>query len=473
MKSLKWKNIWMFGRLLFKRNSVGIQIENSDGTTTTLTPSELADLKNIVGLAVGDVWYVNSANGGSGNPGTTTDRPKATWDQAIDLASADDVIILLPGHDEDIATGGAVDLDVASIATYGIGHGSRQPRITFTAAGSTVEINADNVIVEGVNFEAGAADVTKGIDVKDGADDYRIANNRFTSETTGTHEFADTLFVTTADRGQIIGNHMDMDAGNAASSVHLVGACLGVTIEGNTIMGDYSVANIEQVTSSVQQLVIKGNTLINGVHANLNTLPCIDLQTGTTGYIQDNQLYTNVSAAVTAAVAAAGCFLGGGNFVSTSAETPPIEVEGGVSTIIQSTVATGKADETDNLALFTVAGNVYVHGITQRAEIVANSAVEIGVQINATTTAFDAALVTDTNLSGETAVGDYAVSRTAGGAFTVVAVEDTTTSVMWDTPLLVPPGSIEQAAGGSPGSLVSGYICYWSAATRGATLVAA
>ena len=449
------------------------------GFAEGLTLSEIPILQS----TSGKVWWVNNSsvfgadqgsNGANTGKGTFT-APFSTIDYAIGRCIADrgDIIIVMPGHSEAITAAAGIDVDVDGVSIYGLGSGDKQAKVSFDNAAATIEVNADNVTIEGLWCEATVTGVLEGIDVVDGADDYRIANCRFTAETLGTDEFIDAIVVTTSDRGEIVGNYIDMDEAGAASGIHLVGACLGGLIKGNYITGDYSVGCIESITAAQEQLVIDGNTLINGAHSGLNTVAVVSLLTGTTGVIQNNQCYTNVTAAATGAIAADACWFGGNNWVQTSAEVAPIPIEGGASSIVRSSVATGKADETDGLALFTVTGQIYVHGITQRAEVAADSAVSLGVQVDATDATLDAVLVTDTALTTETSVGDYAVSTAAGGAFTVVQVENTTTSVMWNTPVTVPAGSIEQAASGTPGALVSGYIIYWSEATAGATCVAA
>lgn len=418
------------------------------------------------------IIYVNSAI--AGTDGSSPSGALATLDAAINkLISGNKMKIeVMPGHAENVATASGIDFDGDDIVVQGHGTGSSMPTFTFTATAGTIEFNALNIEIYGLHLKASVPNIVKGIDIKNGADDYVIAGCRFSTDTLGTDEFIDTIFITTSDRGKIYSNYIDMDEGAAASAIHFVGACLGADTYSNYITGDYSVANIESVTAAQEQLVFKNNTLINGVHSGLNTVGCINLRTGTSAFFQGNKLYTNVTAAVTAAVVADGGFFGGGNTVTTSAETASIELEGGASVLIRSSVATGKADEADNEGLFTVVGNIYVHGITQRAEVASSANVLLGVQVDATDTTLDSVLVTDTDVSTETSVGDYAVSAAAGGAFSVIQVENTTASVMWDTPVLVPAGIIEQAASGTPGNLVSGYIIYWSEATAGATCVA-
>lgn len=484
MRDLHCDKLDVFGSTRFHQNTL-LKVERPGGGVSEYTSARLREILDGTSDSV-DIfpkmleYYVDSRNGSSGYDGTV-DRPMATIDQAINLAAAvntgdtDKVfkIHVAPRHTEIITAAAAIDADVDNLEIIGYGHGDDQAQVKWNHADATFAINADNVIVRGLRCTSTITGVTKGFDIEDGADDYAIIGCRFDCETLGTDEFVDAIFVTTSDRGIIAGNYIDMDEAGAASGIHFVGACLGAEVYGNVIQGDFSVGCVEGVTAAAEMLIFKNNTFINGVHSGLNTVACVSLFTGTTGFFENTNCYTNVTAAQTAAIAADGCFFGGGNWVATSAETAPLPIEGGTNGLVRSAVATGKADETDGLALFTVTGNIYVHGITQRAEVAADSAVLVGVQVDATDTTLDAVLVQDTNVSTETSVGDYAVSTAAGGSFTVVQVEDTTTSVMWDTPVLVPAGSIEQAASGTPGALVSGYIIYWSEATAGATCVAA
>src|SRR3990167_4322587 len=115
----------------------------------------------------GKVFYVhhNSTlhpHASDGNSGATKDRPLATIDAAVGKCVADrgDVILVLPGHVETIATAAALDLDVNGIAVIGLGRGTMQPRLDFTAAAGDVEVNADNVLIHNINFHANVTIVT-------------------------------------------------------------------------------------------------------------------------------------------------------------------------------------------------------------------------------------------------------------------------------------------------------------------------
>lgn len=276
----------------------------------------------------GKVFWVNNSTtlgahqkvgGSNGNPGTYT-KPFQTIDYAIGQCTADrgDLIYAMEGHSEDLDAAADIDVDVDGVTIIGLGQGDKQAKVTFSNASATFEINADNVTVKGLHFQATVTAVAKGIDIVDGADDYRIVGNRFSAETLGTDEFEDAIFVTTSDRGVIANNTVDMDEAGAASAIHFAGVCLGAKVFGNSIQGDYSVACIEGVTTASEMVEIFDNRLINGVHSGLNTVACISLFTGTTGFIENNKLYCNV-ATPDLAIVADGCFLSGNKYSETAA----------------------------------------------------------------------------------------------------------------------------------------------------------
>ena len=312
------KHMFVSDHLSLKKGAE-FRFERPGGGYGLLTTSDFERIANTISYEYGTHLYVDSVNGAAGWPGTR-DKPMTAIDTAINacVTTGYTTIHCMPGHTEAITAASAIDLDVNNVRLMGHGVGSKQATVTFGNAAATIEINADNVQVLGMHFQATVTAVAIGIDVKDGADDYMIAGNRFMAETLGTDEFEDAIFVTTADRGIIAGNYFDMDEGGAASAIHLVDACLGVEIFKNIIQGDYSVACIEGVTAAGEMYQIYNNRLINGVHSGLNTLACINLYTGTTGFIEDNKLFCNV-ATPDLSVVADGCFISHDNIYCESA----------------------------------------------------------------------------------------------------------------------------------------------------------
>lgn len=79
--------------------------------------------------------------------GDTPYRPFATLDYAVSqcMAGRSDVIYVLPGHAETIATATALDIDIASTRVIGLGVGSNRPTFTVgTAATATITWSAAN-----------------------------------------------------------------------------------------------------------------------------------------------------------------------------------------------------------------------------------------------------------------------------------------------------------------------------------------
>lgn len=126
-------------------------------------------------LHPGKVFWVNNSSvlpeggiaGSNGNPGTYR-KPFSTLDYAIGRAVANrgDVIVLMPGHAENLTAAGAITSDVAGIAVVGLGSGTKRPKFSWTTvATADWNITANNLSFYNVQFEANFADVTSMIDV--------------------------------------------------------------------------------------------------------------------------------------------------------------------------------------------------------------------------------------------------------------------------------------------------------------------
>lgn len=165
MKSLSFNKIRVFGELLFKSGSELRYQEPNSSVVNSLSTTDIARLADVIALSEGNTYYVNSGSGASGNPGTKG-KPKATLDQAVNLCSAGDTIVILPGHSESISAAGGAAIDVAGLTIIGLGNGSRKPQITFdTVATATMTISAANQRFVNIDFIAGFADITACIPI--------------------------------------------------------------------------------------------------------------------------------------------------------------------------------------------------------------------------------------------------------------------------------------------------------------------
>ncbi len=142
-------------------------------------------------VTTGNIFWVDSGKTTTGGDtvghGRDPDEPFLTLNYAFAsgqvVADQGDIIYLMPGHAEVVATAGALDMDIAGVTVIGIGHGAAQPTITLNGTTPDVDIDAANITVENVNFVAGLADIAICLDVN--ADDFTVRKCRFTESATG------------------------------------------------------------------------------------------------------------------------------------------------------------------------------------------------------------------------------------------------------------------------------------------------
>lgn len=122
---------------------------------------------NVAGSSTAAFPNRKAAADGAGNRGGFLD-PWATIDYAIGQCTANrgDVIMVLPGHTEQVTTDGGIALDVAGVAVIGLGTGTNRPKIVLdSAAAAAVTVSAANCTMYNLVLEASFADITNAIDV--------------------------------------------------------------------------------------------------------------------------------------------------------------------------------------------------------------------------------------------------------------------------------------------------------------------
>ena len=122
----------------------------------------------------GEVFWVNSSTvlakggigGSDGNKGTYQ-QPFATITKALTACTAarGDIIMVMPGYTEDVATAAGEVWNVEGVAIVGLGSGSLRPTISFTAAAATQTITAANMTFANIEWQANFADVAIMLDV--------------------------------------------------------------------------------------------------------------------------------------------------------------------------------------------------------------------------------------------------------------------------------------------------------------------
>jgi hypothetical protein len=255
----------------------------------------------------GNVLFVDSGSGTNGEGyGQSPDSPLATIDYAVGLCTANngDVIVVLPGHNEGITTAANIDLDVAGISVIGLGTGSNKPTIDFDAQAASVAIGADNVRIQNIRFRVSANAVTNGLLVEAGADGYQIKDCEFGWAETATDEFTIAIQIMAGcNDGLIEGCVFAAGAQAAAVGIKLTGASDNVIIRKNRFTGNHTTAMVNGITTLSTNLLIENNLFYQG-----STEPAIELLTGTTGVIRDNDIKTNL-ATMAASIVADACYL--------------------------------------------------------------------------------------------------------------------------------------------------------------------
>lgn len=124
------------------------------------------------------VWWVDNTYGLDGNPGTYS-QPLKTLSRAVALASANDIVMLKPGHAETISSSTALTLSVANLSIVGLGVGSSRPTFTLgTATSARINVSAANVSISNCIFVANLAAIVTVFNVTT-AKDFTVTDCEF------------------------------------------------------------------------------------------------------------------------------------------------------------------------------------------------------------------------------------------------------------------------------------------------------
>lgn len=311
--------------------------------------------------AVGNVFFVDSGSPNAANAtgnGKRPDKPFSTIDYAVGQCTANngDVIFVAPGHTEDMAAAGSLDLDVAGVRIVGLGNGRERPTITYSATAGDIDVDAANVTLENFFIDVTGIDaVTGAIDVN--AADFTLQGCEILMADSGGQATRCVVGATEADRMRIVGNVVRSTTAGAASFVNLVGTADGTEIAYNHIYGDFSVAAIENATSNVLTNVkIHHNYIQNDNNGNW----AIELVSATTGVIHDNHIVTDAIATAVdwgACAAFNNLYFDDGDTDSNGTEIPTAQTTGGMDLVTIGDRLGADADTSSiSAALFGSAG---------------------------------------------------------------------------------------------------------------------
>lgn len=236
-------------------------------TVSKLKVTSTADIQGLLQAAAnttGNVWYVDSGSGvdGVGEAGKSADLPFDTLDFAIGQCTADngDIIVVMPGHAENLSTADGVDVDVAGVKIIGIGEGNNRPTFTYTATAGEFVLGAANVTIDNLRFVAGISNVTMAISVEAAADNCVIRNCEVPEPGTATYDFADIIDLASGADNLTVDNFTVRQVGVTAGDLdHFIEAGTGVnnrlTVINSVIEGEFTVAAIWSDTADTEVLI--------------------------------------------------------------------------------------------------------------------------------------------------------------------------------------------------------------------------
>ncbi|KPJ70377.1 MAG: hypothetical protein AMS14_10865 [Planctomycetes bacterium DG_20] len=238
-------------------------------------------------LPTGTRIFVDSVTGSDdADKGKSPDDPVATLNFASSLGNANkgDVIFLMPGHAETVATPGAININKAGQAVIGLGSGLDRPRFTFLGVvGADIDISQDGILLANIDFENQEDNATGPIDVN--AANCTIFNCRFIDNTTSrTLDWI--VFDAAADDLKVIDCEMQgtTTAGNQAW-LTAVGAADHLLVRRCRVHGDFAVACIDLHDYACTNICIEGKCKLRNANATSNK--CIQGHASMSGDIDD------------------------------------------------------------------------------------------------------------------------------------------------------------------------------------------
>lgn len=220
-------------------------------------------------LVPGNLFIVDSGASGGGTTagfGRTAEAAFTTLDSAIGNCTTNngDVILILPGHAENITVADSIDLDVAGITIIGLGRGSATPTFSSTAAAGSITIDAANIAVQNIklvsNFTNGT---TAGLTLTANANFCKLSEITM-RDTSATKEHLIHISVAAAVEGLHIDNcSLIGAAGSMTNSILFAGATTDTRIENTYIFVDSSDDVIDHLAAAAVDLHVFNCVVVN------------------------------------------------------------------------------------------------------------------------------------------------------------------------------------------------------------------
>lgn len=196
-----------------------------------------------------NVHYVRSTGAQSDDPPELTGRIYTTLNAALGQCRSGigDVVIVLPGHSENISSADQMSNLVAGTQILGLGRGNLRPTFTWTAATATFLLDVANVTLDNLilNMDPGTGTTTVAAPITVSAAGCQISRCKIRMGTDANSIV--TIGITTTAAGddlEIIGNEIyGATAAECTTMIQFVGADR-LKFIGNTVVGATSAAAV-------------------------------------------------------------------------------------------------------------------------------------------------------------------------------------------------------------------------------------
>ncbi len=218
----------------------------------------------------GNVFFVDSGSdkrADASGKGDAPTNPFATVGFALGRTTANngDIIYVMPGHAENIASATSIVSGIAGVRVIGLGIGRSRPVFTYTATAGSLEMNAANCTFENCVFVASVSAVVVGVNFD--AADVSMIDCEFDFEATG-DDFITGIDIDAVDRASVTGCRFIAENGvtGMAEAIRLDTADEAV-IRNNNFTGDFTDGCIVMEGAASNSVDVSGNRMWNG-HAN-------------------------------------------------------------------------------------------------------------------------------------------------------------------------------------------------------------
>lgn len=219
-----------------------------------------------------DSGHTNALDADDTEHGHSFEKPLATWDYAVGLCTASEasVIFLAPGHNENLGAA-QIDLDVIGVHTIGIGSGSLKPRIDFENAASSINVGANNVTIQNIDFLPSVPAVLIGVHVETDVTNFRMKDVRFLigEDGSGADEFVKAVEMTSGNDDCVFEDVIILahdSAGGATHGIHIDAASDRLVFKNVIIDGPYATGGIVEDAAGVNHILVDCAVDVSGTN---------------------------------------------------------------------------------------------------------------------------------------------------------------------------------------------------------------